>query len=115
VARRSTEFFTALAERGHEPLLATMSGTVRFDLDDGGDVIHWYVTVDAGNVTVATQDEPADAVVSTDEAMFDAAVSGRSNAMAAVLRGDIDVVGNLGLLVVFQRLFPGPPASVRTP
>ena len=35
MADATTEFFDALAERGHEPLLEKTTGTVRFDLRDG--------------------------------------------------------------------------------
>ena len=33
------------------------------------------------------------------------------NAMAALLRGAMGVEGDVELLVLFQRLFPGPPRS----
>ena len=39
--------------------------------------------------------------------------SGKVNAMAAVLRGDLAVEGNAELLVLFQRLLPGPPRRRR--
>ena len=32
----TTEFFQELAERGHEPALEKATGTLRFDLSDGG-------------------------------------------------------------------------------
>jgi hypothetical protein len=38
-------------------------------------------------------------------------VIGKANAMAATLRGVIVPEGDLGLVISFQRLFPGPPAS----
>lgn len=31
----TSEFFAALAERGHEPILQSAEGTLRFDLADG--------------------------------------------------------------------------------
>jgi hypothetical protein len=40
-------------------------------------------------------------------------VTGRMNAMAATLRGVLDPEGDLGLVLLFQRLFPGPPGSRR--
>ena len=33
--------------------------------------------------------------------------------MAALLRGALAIEGDAELLVLFQRLFPGPPASAR--
>jgi putative sterol carrier protein len=114
VASQSREFFESLGARRHEPLLATASGTIRFDLMDDGETAHWYVSVNKGDVEVSNREDEADAIVTADEDLFDEALAGRSNAMAAVLRGDIDVTGNLGLLITFQRLFAGPPESART-
>ena len=37
-ARPTQQFFEALAERGHEPLLERISGTIRFDLDTWPDL-----------------------------------------------------------------------------
>jgi hypothetical protein len=39
--------------------------------------------------------------------VFEGMVSGEINPMAAVLRGTVDVTGDLELIVLFQRLFPG--------
>jgi putative sterol carrier protein len=38
-------------------------------------------------------------------------VEGKVNAMAAVLRGEVSLEGDLGLVISFQRLFPGPPRT----
>ena len=35
MANATTEFFEELSKRGHEPLLGTTTGSVRFDLVDG--------------------------------------------------------------------------------
>jgi hypothetical protein len=40
--------------------------------------------------------------------LFDDIRSGRTNAVAATLRGEITIEGNPRLLNIFQRLFPGP-------
>jgi hypothetical protein len=37
----TAEFFDALVERGHEPLLENATGTVRFDLKDGKKMDRW--------------------------------------------------------------------------
>jgi len=108
---RARSFFDDLAARGHEPLLKDASGTLRFDLVDGRRVEHWYVSVDRGDVTVSHRNAVADTVLRTDRALFDQIASGRMNAMAAVLRGALVPEGDLGLLMVFQRLLPGPPRS----
>jgi hypothetical protein len=44
-------------------------------------------------------------------AVFDDIVGGRTNAMASLLRGALAVDGDPELLVLTQRLFPGPSAD----
>jgi hypothetical protein len=105
------EFFAGLAERGGEPLLQHVSGTLRFDVVDGGRVEHWYVTIRDGGVAVSHEDAEADGVVQIDKALFEGMTAGRVNAMAAALRGALALHGNLALFVSFQRLFPGPDAA----
>jgi hypothetical protein len=105
------EFFRGLAERGREPLLQNVSGTLRFDLVDGPAVEYWYLTIKNGDIVVSHQEAEADAVVRTVRALFEGMTAGSVNAMAAVLRGALVPRGNLALVVSFQRLFPGPAAS----
>ncbi len=109
----TAKFFDALDERGHEPLLEKAKGTVRFDLKDGKKTDRWLVTILKGDIAVSRQHRRAEAVVSADKALFDGVASGRTNLMAALLRGAMSVEGDVRLLVLFQRLFPGPPRSRR--
>ncbi len=81
----------------------------------GKRVEHWFVSLKKGDVTVSQKDTRANAIVRLDRALFDRMVTGRANAMAATLRGVIVPEGDLGLVISFQRLFPGPPASRRSP
>ena len=105
----TTRFFQALAERGHEPALAKARGTLRFDLrDDGARPERWLITISKGDVAVSQKSGKADCVVRADRALFDGIASGETNAMAAFLRGAIQVEGDGGLLLAFQRVFPGP-------
>ncbi len=105
-------FFEELAKRGHEPILANTSGTLRFELRNGRRTEYWYVTIEKGDVTVSNASDDADAVVRCDKALFDEMATGRANAMAAQLRGVLESEGDLGLVMSFQRLFPSPPKSV---
>src|SRR6476661_2274023 len=109
----TAEFFDALVARGHEPLLEKATGTMRFELKDGKKTDRWLVTVAKGDLTVSRQNLRADCVVRADKSLFDGIASGKTNAMAALLRGAMSVEGDLQLLVLFQRLFPGPPRSRR--
>ena len=106
MADPTVEFFDELARRGHEPLFEKATGTVRFDLKDGK-TDHWLVTVAKGDLAVSRRNTRADCVVTTDRALFDGVASGKTNGMAAVLRGAMTVEGDVQLLVLFLRLFPG--------
>ena len=101
-------FFAEVASRGHEPLLRKASGSTRFDVVDGRRSQRWLVTVDKGDVSVTRGSRgEATCIVRVDKAVFDRIASGRLNAVAAVLRGDLAVEGDWRLLVRMQRLFPG--------
>jgi putative sterol carrier protein len=110
MANATTEFFTALAARQHEPALAKATGTVRVDLTDGRRRTGgWLIAIDKGDVEVSRRRGEADCVIRVERGVFDGIVSGRVNAIASVLRGAVQLEGDLRLLVLFQRLFPGPP------
>ena len=102
--------FEALGQRGHEPLLEKDSGTIRFEIVDGKQRERWLVTIDKGDLAVSRKNVRADCTLRADKAVFDRVASGKMNAMAAFLRGDIVLDGDSPeLLVPFQRLLPGPP------
>jgi putative sterol carrier protein len=105
-------FFAQLSARGHEPLLAHSTGTLRFDLRDGTNVERWHVTVTKGDVEVSRDDREADVTFAVDKAVFAAMTEGRVNAMAATLRGVVTPSGDLALAMAFQRVFPGHPDAV---
>jgi putative sterol carrier protein len=105
----TTEFFADLNARGHEPLLEKATGTLRIELSNGKRRARWLVTVKKGDVTVSHANVKADCVVRMDQGLFEQILAGRENATAALLRGLVAVEGNPQLLVLFQRLFPGPP------
>ena len=103
------EFFEELGRRGHEPLLAKVTGRVRFDLVDGGRTDRWLVAVDKGDTTVSHKGGPAECTIRAERALFERLCRGEVNAMAAVRRGALVCTGDVELLYAIQRLFPGPP------
>ena len=105
----SERFFADLASRGHEPLLRKATGSTRFDVVDGRRTRRWIVEVDKGDIAVSKGGGAASCVLRADKAVFDKVVAGRLNAVAAVLRGELQVEGDWRLLVRMQRLFPGRP------
>jgi putative sterol carrier protein len=115
VADPTAEFFGALAQRGHENFLEKTSGTLRADLVSGGRTDCWLVSITKGDLAVSHDGAEADCVIRADKEVFDRLASGEANAMATFLRGAIELEGNVELLVLFSRLFPGPPSQRELP
>ena len=109
----TAEFFQELGRRGHEPLLEKATGIVRFDLVDGRRTERWLVTLDRGDVSVSRKNAAADCIVRGDRSLLEAMATGEANAMAAYLRGELPLEGDPELLVLFQRVLPGPPKRRR--
>jgi putative sterol carrier protein len=109
----TADFFEELRQRGHEPLLKTASGSMRFEIANGKKVDRWLVVVDKGDLTVSHRGGPADCALRAGKADFDALARGELSAIAAVLRGTLTVEGSWRLLVVFRRILPGPKAGKR--
>jgi len=104
----TAEFFQELGGRGHEPLLEKATGIVRFDLVDGKRTERWLVTLDRGDVSVSRKNAAADCIVRADRTLFDAMARGDVDGMAAYLRGELTLEGDPELLVLIQRVLPGP-------
>ena len=106
------EFFQELEDKGHQPLLAKVKGTVRFDLENAnGPTDHWLVAVDHGDFTITHENTAADCMIQTDKELFERLITGEENAIAATLRGALVCTGNVELLFAIQRIFPGPPSK----
>jgi SCP-2 sterol transfer family len=108
-------FFDELASRGHEPVLARTSGTLRFDIADGDRVEHWYVTIRKGDIDVARKRGRADSLLALDHSLADEIFGGRTNVIARMLRGQVHIEGDLAVMMQFQRLLPRPAGSRELP
>ena len=102
-------FFDELATRTDEPLLRKATGAAQLEIVDGRTVRRWVLEVDKGRISVRKGSGAATCVMRADKAVFDKIATGKLNAVAAVLRGDLAVDGDWRLLVRMQRLFPSPP------
>jgi putative sterol carrier protein len=107
----TASFFDDLGRRGHESLLAHVTGTIRFDLKDVKRTDHFIVAVQKGDITVSKANEDANCVVRADRALFDDFAKGESNMMTAFLRREVTFEGDPQLLVLFQRIFQVPQSS----
>jgi predicted lipid carrier protein YhbT len=103
----ASAFFDQLSQRRHEPLLEKVRGVLRVDLSEAGQIESWFVAVDHGDVVVSRRGSEADATVGMERALFERIVSRETNAMAAVLRGEVAMEGDTDLVLLFQRLPPG--------
>ena len=102
------KLFERLGAAGQLPVLKRAKGVMLFELVGGKRPERWRVTVDRGEVAVARGNGPADCVLRADRKLFSRIASGQVNAFAAVLRGAVTIEGDPRLLVLFQRLLPGP-------
>ncbi|MEH1101805.1 SCP2 sterol-binding domain-containing protein [Micromonospora sp. CPCC 205561] len=109
MADATTRFFEGLDRRGYDPLLAKSSGTLRLDLHEGAQTTHWLLRIDQGRLQVSQEDQEADTVVGTSPGLFEDLAAGREHGVAALLRGDMTVTGDLRLVVQLERLFPSHP------
>ena len=107
-------FFEDLSSRGHEPLLHHASGTLRLDLKLEKGVERWYITMVKGDVAVSHRNAKADASIRMDRKLFEGMTRGTVNLTAALLRGVLQIEGDLNLIMAFDRLLPGPRRSRAT-
>ena len=115
MADATTAFFERLAARGAVPELQGATGTLRVDIERGGRTHHWRVEMRRGTVAVSRSAADADLVIHASGSLFDDLASGRANALAATLRGELGVSGDPAGLVKFQRLFPPPTGRKMQP
>lgn len=99
-------FFECLSQRGFEPLLEKFVGTLRFDVVEEADTEHRLVIIDRGRVRVVSEDREADAALGIDSELLEQIIAGQENAVAALLRGDVTIAGDLRLVLAVERLFP---------
>ncbi len=107
----TAEFFRELGQRENEPLLENVEGTLGFELENGKQTDRWSVAINDGKASVRHTGGKADCAVHMKESLFEGMISGNVNPMAAVLRGEVALQGDMELIMRFQRLFPGPPTS----
>ena len=107
------KFMDGVASRGHEPSLAKATGTLRFEVVDGKQTERWLLTVSRGELAVSRKNAHADVTLRAPRALFEQIFRGKTNATAAFLRGALQIEGDVELIVLVQRLLPGPPASRR--
>ncbi|SIN41964.1 SCP2 sterol-binding domain-containing protein [Micromonospora cremea] len=92
----------------------TTSGTLRLDAREDGHTEHWHLTVADQHVRVTRSGDDAELVIRAAPEVFDRLASGETHVATALLRNELTVQGNLQLLMLLRRIFPG-PAGARHP
>jgi hypothetical protein len=106
------QLFDRINRLGRVDMLADVTGSLRFDLAQDEHVVdQWTVVVCDGQLSVEHRGGDTDCVVSLDGQLMARMAGGESNAMAALLRGDMMATGNVQLLVLLERLLPGPAGA----
>jgi putative sterol carrier protein len=113
VTDAADELFERLGAVKDLPLLKRANGTMLFELTGGKRSERWRIIVDRGEIAVARGSGAADCLLRADRKLFSRIAAGEVNAFAAVLRGAVTIEGDPRLLVLFQRLLPGPPTRRR--
>jgi len=104
-------FFDRLPAHAAMVLRGPVQGTLRIDLDVDHRTEHWLVTMTPGAVAVTRESAEADAVWKCELDLFADLVSGRSQSIAAVLRNEATVSGEVSLFLAFRRFFPEAPGA----
>ncbi|MEU6074822.1 SCP2 sterol-binding domain-containing protein [Micromonospora sp. NPDC047074] len=102
----TSAFFEQLTAVGHDPRLCKVRGSVRFDIRDGEQVEQWLLDIDHGQMRVTQGAGPAGTVITVSAEVAEAMTRGEMNGLAAIIRGDILVDGDIGLAMRVGRLFP---------
>ena len=107
----TAQMFEHLAERGHIDVLDKVRGTLRFEIADSEPCEQYFVTITDGDIHVVpgAGTEPPSCLIRGSQAVLEKVARGEMNAIAAVLRGELVIDGDLQLLMSVQRVFPGPP------
>ena len=104
------DFFLSLD--GPQPAIPkNVSGKLRFDVDGGTTTEHWLITFDEGSVSATESDAPADCVVRTEKGTLASIIEGKTNAMAALLRGTLSIEGRTILVGLFRSILQGPAVA----
>ena len=104
----TARLFERIRRLGRVDALADVDGRLRFDVHTADRVEQHAIIVHRGQLSVGRELDEADCVVDLDKELLDRMAAGQANAMTALLRGDMMVSGDVRLLVLLERLLPGP-------
>ena len=111
----AASFFAGIAAHEHYVRMEKADGVIQFVLAHGNRSDSWSVAIVHGDVTVVhgRPPEPPTCVVRAPRELFERIAAGRTNATAAILRGEVGVEGDLRLLLLFSAAFASPSPSAK--
>ncbi|WBB78995.1 SCP2 sterol-binding domain-containing protein [Micromonospora sp. WMMD882] len=111
MGRPTEQFFATLPSRAPTVLREPIDGALQINLNTDGHTEHWHVELHTGAVRVCRDLRAADTVWRSSAALFDRLVTGEAQGIAALLRNETTISGNLLLFLAFRRFFPAPPGT----
>jgi SCP-2 sterol transfer family len=99
-----SDFFEDLSSRAYDPLLRSVSGTVRFDLVSGKTTERWLLEIRKGDLSVSHRNVAAGTVMRLSRTLFEAVARGETNLFPALLRGEVTLEGDYRLMIMVRRL-----------
>ncbi|MEU5905157.1 SCP2 sterol-binding domain-containing protein [Micromonospora sp. NPDC047527] len=111
LTRERETFFRSLPSRAGRVLPCWAAGVVLIKVEEGDGGEFWRVAMRDRAVVVDRGSEPADATVVLSADLFHDLITGADQLIAALLRNEATVVGEVALLLVFRRFFPSAPGS----
>lgn len=105
-------FFTGLATHPGPLMPEKFTATLRFDLTQDGKVVeHWYVTINRGEISVSQDDRNADVMTTVERETYERIITGEIGIVAAIFSNQVQVEGDVALLVTFKRFYRSPPGT----
>lgn len=104
-------FFASLPARAPDVIVGPIDGTLQINLTAEDRTEHWHLVLQERHVEVRRAQLPADAVWESSLELFDRLATGRAQALAAMLRNDTTLRGDLLLFLTFRAFFPTPPGT----
>lgn len=111
VASRTTEFFERLGEWPDmgDRISKGITGAVRLDIKHEGQIERWFLLFEGGRVRVSKEERSVDLVMQGTRNLFDRLVQGQTRVAASMLRNELNVEGDMRLMMIVGRIFPDPP------
>lgn len=112
MATATAAFFEELVQRGFDPVLQSLTGTICFYIISEGS---WWVTLKEGVFSVANAGVSADCVCVSTVEDFVSIAKGELNPFAAALQGRVQLAGDSALALITLRSAANFATSSATP